>query len=97
MCRVAQNISLPFLTCGRVQYIIYIIHVSNLKRGKFFGLPYLILKFIFVFSSISCRASTGHPPSNLTGGFNSHYVARRRRNCKERNGTGEGMAKTAVG
>jgi hypothetical protein len=38
----------------------------------------------------NCRASTGSPPSNLTGALTGHCVARRRRTCKEWNRTGEG-------
>jgi hypothetical protein len=41
----------------------------------------------------SCRVSSGLPPtpSNLTRALNSQCVARRRRTCKEWNGTREGM------
>ncbi len=37
----------------------------------------------------SCGASTGLPPSNLTGALTGHCVAKRRRIYKEQNGTGE--------
>ncbi len=45
----------------------------------------------------SCRTSTGLAPATWPGDLTGHYVARRRRTCKERNGTGEGMAKTSGG
>ncbi len=52
------------------------------------GLVRLVLEW-------SCRASTGLPPppqkKNLTGALTGHYVVRRRRTCKERSGSGEGM------
>jgi hypothetical protein len=37
----------------------------------------------------NCRSSTGLPPSNLTGALTGYYFVRRRRTCKEWNGTRE--------